>query len=52
VFLMMDYLIYEYNCKDTIFGSLFINILLKERYVKINLSYIKSNESMKLDFSW
>jgi len=50
---MMDYLIYEYNGDDTMFGtshsSVFPDGTVRQ---KISLSNIKINEYMKLVFSW
>ena len=50
---MADYLIYEYDGEDTMYGmsrsSVFPDGTVCQ---KISLSNIKGNEYMKLDFSW
>ena len=48
-----DYFIYEYDGEDTMYGLTRSNIYPeKNEYQKISLSRLKSNELMKLDFSW
>jgi len=49
---MTDYLIYEYDSEDTMFGISHSSVFLDEAVRKnISLSNINNNEYMKLDFS-
>jgi len=48
-----DYLIYEYDCEDIMFG-ISHSFVFSDGKIRqeISFSNIKSNEYMKLDFSW
>ena len=48
-----DYFIYEYDGVDTFYGLIRSSVYPKEnKYHRFSLNDLKSNEYMKLDFSW
>jgi putative transposase len=48
-----DYFIYEYDGQDTMYGKVCRNVYPKETiHKRINLTTLKTNPTVKLDFSW